>query len=306
MKKILSILLTFTILLSSVCFSVSAETKSSLEKQRLYVFIDTLEIHASTMGAVDVYSLRSGVYEEAYEVYYNEDSTDEDYARMADELLDSWLNQYIIIDYAIETYENALEEQNYNNWYSEEEWSDFQEALGNLGDAIDNLDDSVNVYRDKSSEVSEAFFAMLKAYNKMTTSYTLKGDLNKDGVVNVTDVTLLQKYLAGTENLTGAQKILTGAARYENPRITDATNIQKYAVGIIDEFTDYSIDYDIFIDDIVDELPADCMDHDLMMERVFNYNICPRFYSLPVILRSSGFYYLYNYYYWCYQNNYYQ
>ena len=41
------------------------------------------------------------------------------------------------IEYAEATYKNALKEENYNNWYSENEWNDFQEKLKNLGDAFD-------------------------------------------------------------------------------------------------------------------------------------------------------------------------
>lgn len=301
MKKILSVILTLTMLLSFVCFPVSAESKyNSIERARLGSLLDGF---GQLFGVTYAYSMDYPIGD-AWAIYESEDSTIEDYVQAADDLEEALLNVYIYpIDLAIVTYENALKEQNYNNWYSEEEWSDFQEALEAMGEVIENLD-NLDINNGRSREVSDAFFALMKAYNKMTDSYTVKGDLNKDGAVNVADVTLLQKYLAGTENLTGAQKMLTGAYKYENLSIANATTIQKYTVGIIDEFPDYNI----FISDYIEDLPVDCMDHDLFMEKIFNYNICPRKYQsyYDFDANSTGVYILYNYYYWCYQNNYYQ
>ena len=50
---------------------------------------------------------------------------------------------------------------------------------------------------------------MMTSYNKMTNAYTVKGDVNGDGEVNIEDATLVQKYVVHIENLTGAQKMLT-------------------------------------------------------------------------------------------------
>ena len=140
-------------------------------------------------------------------------------------------------------------------------------------------------------------------YNKMSNAYTLKGDLNKDGEVNVLDVTLLQKYLVGIENLTGAQKMLANAEEYENPSITEATLIQKYAVGEISEFTNYG--HFVVDNKVVNYID----DENLVYERILNFNICPRKISTQIYpVRNYDKYQAYevifSYYLWCHQNGY--
>lgn len=62
----------------------------------------------------------------------------------------------------------------------------------------------------------------------MTNAYTLKGDVNKDGVVNVVDATLIQKYIAHEVEFTGAQKMLTNVAKYESDiSVIAATDLQN-------------------------------------------------------------------------------
>lgn len=71
----------------------------------------------------------------------------------------------------------------------------------------------------------------------MTNAYTLKGDVNKDGVVNVVDATLIQKYIAHEVEFTGAQKMLTNVAKYESDiSVIAATDLQKFIVGLNGDF----------------------------------------------------------------------
>lgn len=84
------------------------------------------------------------------------------------------------------------------------------------------------------SKITEAFYDLLYCYDVMTNRYKLRGDVNKDGEVNVIDATLVQKYLAGLENFTGAQRMLCCEYNYENFNISAATTIQKYSAGLIE------------------------------------------------------------------------
>lgn len=65
----------------------------------------------------------------------------------------------------------------------------------------------------------------------VTMPVRLKGDVNGDGVVNIVDVTEIQKYSTGGASLTDEQLL---AADYNNDgivNILDATEIQKFMVG---------------------------------------------------------------------------
>ena len=58
-----------------------------------------------------------------------------------------------------------------------------------------------------------------------------QGDVNCDGVINIVDVTEIQKYSVGGAKLTDEQRLV---ADYNNDgivNIVDATEIQKFMVG---------------------------------------------------------------------------
>lgn len=59
------------------------------------------------------------------------------------------------------------------------------------------------------------------------------GDVNMDGVVNVIDATLVQKYIAGLTELTDEQKKLANVNKDDVVNVMDATQIQKYCAGLI-------------------------------------------------------------------------
>lgn len=65
--------------------------------------------------------------------------------------------------------------------------------------------------------------------------YTL-GDVNKDGTIDINDVTLLQKALAELEKLDEAQTLAADVTGDGNLTIDDATTIQKFLAEIIDHF----------------------------------------------------------------------
>ena len=54
-----------------------------------------------------------------------------------------------------------------------------------------------------------------------------------DGVVNVKDATLIQKYIAGLTELTDEQKKLANVNNDDALNVSDATLIQKYCAGVI-------------------------------------------------------------------------
>ncbi|MCQ2514512.1 MAG: dockerin type I domain-containing protein [Ruminococcus sp.] len=58
------------------------------------------------------------------------------------------------------------------------------------------------------------------------------GDVNLDGNINVEDITLIQQYLVGLENLTEKQLVLADVDGSGIVNIKDATTIQKYLLGL--------------------------------------------------------------------------
>ncbi len=62
------------------------------------------------------------------------------------------------------------------------------------------------------------------------------GDANLDGVVNVKDSTLVQKYSVGLSTLTAQQKTLADVNGDGVVNVVDATTIQKFGVGLIKSF----------------------------------------------------------------------
>ena len=293
MKKTISIFL-IIMTLTMVCTFNTFATENSVEKEKLGILVTYNDYDDGILGGPCVYDdgAAIGAYNRAVTVYEDETSDDTDYILARKTLLYATEElSYNYPEFVQYTYESALKEQNYNNFYTEEQWANFQNKLKALGLLL-NSPDGV----EKSVELNKAFQGVLRAYNEMTNAHTLKGDINKDGVVNVSDVTLLQKHLAGTAQLTGAQKMLAGAKQYEIPSITEATVIQKYCVGLIDEMPDY----DVFIED----LDYDFMGKDFLLERILNFNICPR-KSLGsgsgVYIENgySGLENIYAYYWWC-------
>lgn len=62
------------------------------------------------------------------------------------------------------------------------------------------------------------------------------GDVDKDGEIAITDVTVIQKALAGTQVLTKEQNYLADVDKNGTVNIDDATIIQKYLAEIITSF----------------------------------------------------------------------
>lgn len=292
MKKIISVILSITVLSSVFCMNVSAAEEESY-KYKLGLLIDGCNGFFSQWGNPIVYYLSSDVLVAVTDVYQDPKSTELDYKNALEDLKnDLMYSPCVFKDYAESVYDLAIKEQNYNNWYSEDEWTDFQNKLSRLKTVLDQYGSSTD------SEVTLALNSMLGAYNKMTNAYTLKGDINGDGAVNVADATLLQKYLVGTENLTGAQKMLANAENYENPSVIEATLIQKYAAGQINELPNYG-------HFLVDE-GLDFIDEDIVYERTLNFNICPRKYmnTIDNEFKHQTYELIFDYYSWCNENGY--
>lgn len=269
MKKILAILLAGVMSVTAFCFSVSAveKTDAEIQQEKLGYILD-LNNNFWLDAAVIYDGVWQSVMDSAKEVYYTDGLSADEYTAALKQVYDMYYDAPLVnMEYAEATYENALKEENYNNWYSEDEWNDFQEKLKNLGDALDYYHSHQEEF--PCDRLTKAFKEMMTSYNKMTNAYTVKGDVNGDGEVNIQDTTLVQKYVAHMENLTGAQKMLTNEKNYENITVITATNLQKHIVGLEPEFENNYI----FIDE---QKNVNSLDDTLRWYNYCNFNICPR------------------------------
>ena len=262
MKKFISIFLITAMLFSvALCGNASATSELTIY-QDLKQFIHYNDYYLSIRGICRPFSFDDQKVPEALkkaeDIFYDETSTDEDYLIAYNILYSADYDMIIAPDFAEGAYNLALKEQNYNNWYSDEDWERFETTRASLGKALETKLDT---------KISNAFYDMLYSYNVMTNRYTLKGDINKDGVVNIMDVTLIQKYLVGDADLTGAQKMLTSAYNYENININEATTIQKYSINLLSEMPNNKV----FLSDF-ETYESD----ERITERAMNFIICPR------------------------------
>lgn len=269
MKKILAILLVGVMSVTAFGFNASAVEKTDAEiQQEKLGYILNLNKDIWLDCAVIYDGVWPSIMDNAREVYDTDGLSADEYTVALKQVYDMYYDAPLVnIEYAEATYKNALKEENYNNWYSENEWNDFQEKLKNLGDAFDYYYAHKNEF--PCNQLTKAFKEMMTSYNKMTNAYTVKGDVNGDGEVNIEDATLVQKYVAHIENLTGAQKMLTNEKNYENITVTTATNLQKHIVGLEPEFKNN----DIFIDE---QRCVSSLDDTLRWYNYCNFNICPR------------------------------
>ena len=149
--------------------------------------------------------------------------------------------------FAKETYVLSLKEHNENGFYNENDWNDFSEKRNALRDSFKTKNEVI---------VSDAFVSLHSSFVNMTSKYTLAGDITNDGKVNIDDATLIQKYLAGMNELTEMQKTLAAAygnTVYEwfenpNPDIDCVTGIQMCTAGLVDMNTN-PVHYGLEIND---------------------------------------------------------
>lgn len=256
MKKIISLFLALALILCTVTFTTYASEKDDidkLEKELLELryradhFIND-EGYIKPYNSLTFERLQNGV-DYADEVLHSVlEPTAEQYQDAIDVLEYAFNNPTIDTYFAKETYVLSLKEHNENGFYYENDWNDFSAKRDALRDSFKTKDEEI---------VSDAFFALHRSFMDMTAKYTLSGDVNNDGKINIDDATLVQKYLACMETLTEMQKKLSCAYSgkiYDwdeedwEPDIDCVTGIQKCAAGLVDLRTSPNV-YGMMIDD---------------------------------------------------------
>lgn len=112
--------------------------------------------------------------------------------------------------------------------------------------------DSVNVFSDLDTSAGDCYgmhivdgevyaavsatpndkYVLLNAGKCIANNPIVIGDVVEDGVINILDVTLIQKYSAGLDSLTDRQLVAADFSGDGIINVTDATAIQKYIVNL--------------------------------------------------------------------------
>lgn len=287
MKKILSFFLAAALLSCGFCLRAGALDEETMpEYMKVFYIRNAYLLPFGGLGSANPYSVGSecdDVYDGLKAVLADSNVT-ADQCRAASIRALTFLNenQYIDYEYAKETYRNALKENNNSGWYTDTEWSEFEQKLATVKTALDGYDNT----EPSKKALTDAFHAMLKAYNLMTNRGAKAGDINGDGNVNVKDVTLLQRGLAEDCELNGAQKLraaVSGNRQSEALSINDATQIQRFLAEISDAPAVNNCPV------LLSEMQTNPLANEVFLaEHVFNFNICPRMYEYNRI--QNGFY----------------
>lgn len=109
-----------------------------------------------------------------------------------------------------------------DNYYSQEFLSAYQQALDNTKDVLEN-------YSQQQGE--EAYWNLYKAFNQACVYTDVPGDLNGDGICDISDCTQLQKCIAGLEPMTPMLTLKLGLSG-DNPLGVDkVTKLQGFMAG---------------------------------------------------------------------------
>ena len=72
-------------------------------------------------------------------------------------------------------------------------------------------------------------------------SAVILGDVNQDGVIDISDATLIQRYVAKLVTFTNSQAIAADVNRDGLINMTDVTYVQRYVAKIISSFPDHTV-----------------------------------------------------------------
>lgn len=147
-------------------------------------------------------------------------------------------------------------------------WFDITNANSNTYTISNNeYDLFIRVKVTSNNQYGNVVYPLEKCSISTKHKVVILGDVDLNGTVNTNDATLIQKYLSGEVNFTGAQKMLIATNyNYENPNIISATRVQKYAA----DYTAY------FDDNFVPQYSYYRDSYERRMQRTFNFTICPK------------------------------
>lgn len=255
-KRICTLFITLALMLSVTSLSAFAVSDDTYDVYEYHRYAQCVMNNITIVGEKKPYAFY--YYNHSYELAEELDDVAYDYEdgkatfiavqNKYDETKDFYENPWIRPNYAENTCYIAVHEKNYNNWYTEGQWNTFVEKRNNLLQALSV--NHPNFEPEKYGSVKEddytlaqqkyidkCFFELIYIYNEMTCKDIVMGDVDRDGTVDVADVTLMQKYIAGETEFTDAQK-LRARVNYDSYSVSikDVTTVQKCIVNYQDAY----------------------------------------------------------------------
>nr|WP_296168762.1 dockerin type I domain-containing protein [uncultured Ruminococcus sp.] len=255
-KRICTLFITLALMLSMTSLPAFAASDDTYDVYEYHRYAQCVMNNITIVGEKKPYAFY--YYNHSYELAEELDDVAYDYEdgkatfiavqNKYDETKDFYENPWIRPNYAENTCYIAVHEKNYNNWYTEGQWNTFVEKRNNLLQALSV--NHPNFEPEKYGSVKEddytlaqqkyidkCFFELIYIYNEMTCKDIVMGDVNRDGTVDVADVTLMQKYIAGETEFTDAQK-LRARVNYDSYSVSikDVTTVQKCIVNYQDAY----------------------------------------------------------------------
>ncbi len=267
MKKIVSLILAFVVLLSMSVFSFSATSNEELnfevsdelleavkvEEVSLtklafwltfdcddygYTFRFTDKIFDSRIecdkdSAEELLQLMDEVYDFYEEVYDGRKTTVEEIDSYYTKL-DEAAKKIIIVPQELKYLIDCCKlENNDDSYYPAELWADFQSKIA--------VAEEVYSKGETTIEVSNAYWDLLFSFNDICIVNPLEGDVDFDGELSVIDATLVQRCVAKLGEFNSSQLTVLGSYNNKNIKILDATNIQRAVAKLDYDVISYSL-----------------------------------------------------------------
>ena len=128
-------------------------------------------------------------------------------------------------------YSICKNEINERHYYDSVQWGEFQNNLN-------TVETYLNTPKAESIESTNAFWDLYGSYNQLCVSNHVPGDADGDGSVTILDATKIQRVLADLDSKpNSSQKFVMDVRNdgvVDSPNITDATEIQRYLAGLIE------------------------------------------------------------------------
>lgn len=260
MKKLTSLLLTVIMLFSVFSITAYASTDNIADlKEQLTSYTNEMELtyidyFMLTPPCLPQYSAESSKrMEDAIKKIRSEiDSyTTEEQINDATALLDSCKAQMYVQAKELKFMLDLMEaDYNDTSYYDAETSAEIKSVYEAAKAAYES-----NVEKD----IHISYLKMRDELNKLCLAVKVVGDVNNDGKLSIRDITIMQKYLAGSATLTSAQRFASGFDPLHNS-ITQITEFQKhinknstcsyiydYVKGNIKDLADY---YMVFYPDL--------------------------------------------------------
>ena len=238
MKKVISLLLAImlTVLCAVPAFAATDDSNLNEEAKQLYLYICKLKkeygiendpgecILSYSVNSVNLLNNDISKAEKLLEEYFYYKTVTKEQFEEAFDILKADEAKMCVRKTELSTLISICSREVNNNYYSDEIWDSFQEALRTSRLTLENSSDDY--------EIDSEYWNLRFSFNKICGYNQVVGDVNGDGKVTVVDATLYSKAIAGMYTLNSSQKLVSSIdASYLPLSVLNVTAIQKHLAG---------------------------------------------------------------------------